>query len=105
MKKIISSLLNIIRGFIFNSFWRSWTVLAIIFLSLVLNAILWYIFLTKIKVNVLPFYFASGLIILNLLLANFLWEKEKLASYFLIAVGIFSQILMLVFIRFLTIIF
>lgn len=105
MKKIYLSFLNILKDFIFNSFWQSKGVLLIIGLSLILNGFLWYIFLSKIKINFVPFIFASGLIFLNLIIGNFLWEREKLASYFLILVGLFVQILMLIFIRFLMMVF
>lgn len=105
MKKILKALLNIFKDLIFNSFWRTRAVLLIVVLSLILNAILWYYFKVRIKENSLPFIFATGLIFLNLLLGNFLWEKEKLASYFLILVGFFIQILMLVFLRFLIMVF
>ncbi|MCL5407036.1 MAG: hypothetical protein M1429_00875 [Patescibacteria group bacterium] len=105
MKKIYLILKEIIRDFIFNSFWKSWPALLIIASSLILNGILWYIFLSKIKVNFIPFIFASGLIFLNLILGNYLWEKEKIASFFLISVGLFVQVLMLVFIRFLMLVF
>lgn len=105
MRKLLLSILAIIKDFIFNSFWKSFFVLVIIFLSLVLNVILWYFFETKIKENAVPFIFASGLIVLNLIIGNFLWEREKLASYFLISVGFFTQILMLIFLRFLMIVF
>ncbi len=105
MKKIYLIFKGVIKDFIFNSFWKSWSVIIIIVLSLTLNGFLWYIFLSKIKVNFVPFIFASGLIFLNLLLGNFLWEREKIASYFLISVGLFVQVLMLVLIRFLMMIF
>lgn len=105
MKKILSIIWAVLKDFIFNSYWKSWAVLIIVFLSLVINAILWYIFEIRIKQNSLPFFFASGLIILNLILGNYLWEREKLASFFLLLVGLFTQILMLIFIRYLMMVF
>ncbi len=105
MKKIFSFLWGTVKNFFLNSFWRTWPILLIIVLSLALNAILWYIYELKIKQNPLPFFFASGLIILNLILANFLWNKEKLASVFLLSTGLLVQFLMLMFIRYLTMVF
>ncbi|MFA6492653.1 MAG: hypothetical protein WCV58_00720 [Patescibacteria group bacterium] len=105
MKKILSILLNILKDFVFNSFWKTLPVIIIVSISLILNAILWYIFEVKIKQNPLPFIFSSGLIFLNLILGNFLWEREKMASYFLISVGFFTQVLMLILIRYLTVVF
>jgi len=105
MKKILSILIETLRGFVINPFWKSWQVIIVLVCSLAINGILWYIYQTKIKVNPIPFVFATGLIILNLILGNFLWNREKLASIFLIYTGLFIQILMLIFIRYLTITF
>ncbi|HLB95339.1 MAG TPA: hypothetical protein VJK26_00330 [Patescibacteria group bacterium] len=105
MNKIFKSIIGILKDFIYNSFWRSGPVLAIIVLSLVLNGFLWYIFETRIRENPVPFFFTSGLVGLNLILGNYLWEREKIASFFLISVGLFVQLLMLVFVRFLTMVF
>jgi len=105
VKKFLNSLLNILKDFIFNSFWKSWPLLVMLFFSLAINAILWYIFQTRIKENAIPFFFASGLILLNLILGNYLWEREKLLSFFLVGIGLFTQILMLVFIRYLMMVF
>jgi len=88
-----------------NSFWKSWPVLVIVLISLVLNLILWYIYKIRIRVNPIPFLFTSGVLGLNIILGNYLWEREKLASFFLISVGLLSQILMLMFIRYLMMVF
>lgn len=105
MMKIFSYILGILKGFVINPFWKSLYVLIIIGLSLVINGLLWYIYLTKIKANPLPFFFATGLVILNLILGNFLWNRDKLSSYLLIYSGLFIQILMVIFIRYLMIAF
>ncbi len=105
MKKIINIIKEILRGFFLNPFWKSPQIIAVLFFSLAINGILWYIYQTKIKVNTIPFFFATGLVILNIILGNFLWNREKLASLFLIYTGLFIQILMLIFIRYLTITF
>ena len=105
MKKIFILIKEILRGFVVNPFWKSLQVIIILGLSLVINGILWYIYQTRIKSNPIPFIFAAGLIVLNLILANFLWNREKLASILLIYTALFIQILMLIFIRYLTMIF
>ena len=105
MKKILSILIEILRGFFINPFWKSLPVIVVLVASLAINGLLWYIYQTKIRANPIPFIFASGLIILNLILGNFLWNREKLASIFLIYTAFLIQILMLIFIRYLTIIF
>ena len=105
MKKILLTIKVIIGDFFINPFWKSWLVLVILFCSLLLNALLWYFFAVRIKGNSLPFLFASGLILLNLILGNYLFNREKLASYILISIGFFTQILMLIFIRYLVMVF
>lgn len=105
MKNTLLIIKQIIGDFVFNSFWQAWGVLAIVVVSLALNGVLWYIYETKIKENSLPFIFASGLIILNLILANYLWPREKMAGLILLGVGLFTQLLMLILIRYLTVIF
>lgn len=105
MKKILSILIEVLRGFFINPFWKSLQVIIVLASSFAINGLLWYIYQTKIKENPIPFIFATGLIILNLILGNFLWNREKLASIFLIYTAVFTQILMLIFIRYLTIVF
>ena len=67
--------------------------------AFVINGFLWYFYFLKIKENPNPFIFSSGLIFVNLILANFLWNRERLAGIFLLGVALFTQILMLVFIK------
>ena len=105
MKKIIEIIFTNLKGFFLNSFWQNLKVIIIVAASLAINALLWYIFQIKVRFNPIPFIFASGLIFLNLILANFLWEKEKIASFILLGTGLFTQILMLLFIRYLMFIF
>jgi len=99
MTKAFIVIKQILKDFFINPFWKSWQVLALITLSFAINGFLWYFYFLKIKENPIPFIFSSGLIFLNLVLANYLWNREKLASFFLLAVAFFTQILMLVFIR------
>jgi len=105
MKKLISIIKEILRGFLKNPFWKSLQIDIVLGLSIALNGLLWYIYETKIHQNPVPFIFASGLIFLNLILANYLWNREKLSSLFLLYTGFFIQILMLIFIRYLTLTF
>lgn len=91
--------LHILKEFFVNPFWRKWPIVIGLGLSILINAILWYIYIIKIKHNPIPFEYASGLIIINLVLANYLYLKERLASIFLIYTALFIQILMFLFIR------
>jgi hypothetical protein len=104
MKKIFKIIWPILRGFFINPFWEKWPIVVGLGLSLAINGILWYIYAIKIKHNPVPIEYASGLIIINLILANYLYLKEKLASIFLIYSALFIQILMLIFIRFIFIV-
>ncbi|MBM2820836.1 MAG: hypothetical protein HW405_596 [Candidatus Berkelbacteria bacterium] len=105
MKKIFKIILGVLRGFFVNHFWKSIVVLITLGLSLALNGILWYIYVSKIKHEPTPFVFASALIVLNFSLGNFLWNREKLTSYFLIYTCLFIQILMLLLVRYLFLVF
>ncbi len=100
MKNIISIFKGILRGFIFNSFWKSPAVLITLSFSLAINGVLWYIFESKVRQNPILFIFASVLIALNFSLGNFLWNREKLTSFFLVFTCLFIQILTVLFISF-----
>lgn len=105
MNKILEILKGILRGFFFNSFWRTPSILITLGLSLAINGILWYIFESKVRQNPILFVFASILIALNFSLGNFLWNREKLASLFLVFTCLFIQILMILFVSFLFLVF
>jgi len=99
MRNILKVLKQVLKDFFINPFWKSWWVLVVIVVSFVINSFLWYFYFLKIKENPIPFIFSSGLIFLNLVLANYLWNREKLASFFLLTVALFTQLLMLIFIK------
>jgi len=99
MRNILKVLKQVLKDFFINPFWKSWWALVLIVVSFAINSFLWYFYFLKIKENPNPFIFSSGLIFLNLVLANYLWNREKLASYFLLTVALFAQILMLIFIK------
>jgi hypothetical protein len=96
---------QILKDFFINPFWKSWSILIFLILALLANGTLWYIFTTKMKENSNPFIFASGLIALNLILANYLFSREKLASYFLLIIALVVQIFMLAFVKYLIILY
>jgi len=99
MKKFFPILKKVLKDFFINPFWKSWQVWAMVGGAFAINGFLWYFYLLKIKENPDPFIFSSGLIFVNLILSNFLWNRERLAGIFLLAVALFTQILMLVFIK------
>ena len=105
MKKLIVNIIGIIRDFLKNPFWKSVHILIVFGLSLVICGFLWYIYAIKIRNNPLPFIFISGLLGLNLILSNHLYNKEKLSSFLLLYTALFAQILMVVFLRYLSLTF
>jgi len=105
MKKVLSIILEILRGFLINPFWKSYQIIIAVGLSLAINGFLWYIYELRIKVNLVPFFFATTIVILNLILGNYLYPREKLASFFLIFTGLFIQILMLIYLRYLLLVY
>ncbi|MGA2667094.1 MAG: hypothetical protein ABSE91_03360 [Patescibacteria group bacterium] len=101
MAKIFSSIQQALKNFFVNPFWRTWSVLVLFFLALVINGILWYIYATRIKQNPNPIIFASGVIVLNAILANYLWNREKMAGIFLLIIMLTIEIFILAFVRYL----
>jgi len=105
MTKAFIIIKQILKDFFINPFWRTWSILVSIGLSLIANAGLWYIFAIKIKQNPNPFFFATGIILLNIVISNYLFNREKLANYFLLLVALSIQIFMLAFSKYLIIVF
>lgn len=103
MKKIILKIIRILRGFVLNPFWKSKLNIILFVLTLAISAVLWYIYATRIHNNLNYFIFASGLIIINTILANYLYSKDELLSLILLSAAFFSQVIILAFINFLLI--
>ena len=82
-------------------FFRHKTLAGLLITSLLLNIILWIIWLTKIKLNYEPTFFASGVILLNTLLSLYFYRFQILASYILMSEAILIQILTVVYLRYL----
>ncbi len=95
---------QIIKDFIVNPFWKNWSVLLLIGMILGLNFLLWYTFVLKIKENPNPFILVSGLTVLNIILANYLWNKEKLASFYLLIIILTIAAFMMAFIKYMGVI-
>ena len=99
-------------SFIRNLIWRDWRILFLLITSLVLNIAIWIWWYLKINI-IGPIYnpFANEflgtfnlslpllgliLIVINFILAIYSWSREKLASFILVSVGIFLQVLILI---------
>ena len=105
MKKIITIILSILRGFFVNPFWKSKLNIVILAISLAISAVLWYIYAVRIHSFLNYFLFASGIIVINTILANMFYNRERILSLILLFVALFSQLLIISFIRFLFISF
>jgi len=101
MKKNITAAKNQIITFIFNPFWRSWGVVVILALSLALNGLVWYTYYQVIhhSLGFTPILYSSGVLLLNLFLANIIYRKEPLASFILMGLSLIIQAFIYIFMR------
>lgn len=101
MKKILSYIVKQLKYFFVNSFWLTWPVIVIIAISILIDAIVWYEYVNKYRdfVNITPIAYSSAVLILNIMLANILFPKEKVMSYILLGSGFLIQIFILFFLK------
>ncbi|OGD56956.1 hypothetical protein A2V71_03140 [Candidatus Berkelbacteria bacterium RBG_13_40_8] len=101
MKKILNFCFKQLKFFIFNPFWKTWVILAILIVTAILNSWIWYSYITKfyILVNPTPIGYSSAVFVLNLILANIIFPKHQLVSYILVGVGLLIQAFILVFLQ------
>ncbi|AKM82510.1 TPA: hypothetical protein DD449_01825 [Candidatus Berkelbacteria bacterium] len=99
--KILNYFLRQIKYFFFNPFWLNWFVLLEFVLILLLNFIIWYLYLDKYKdfLNLTPIVFSSAVAIINLFMAVIIYPKEKNISIILLTIGLMVQFLILFFIK------
>gem|GEM_PF-911383 len=102
MKKNLMYLWQKIKEFFINPYWANWTVILLIFLSVLLNGLLWYIWWKKYQdlVGVVPISYSSAVLILNVFLSNLSYRKEALVNFVLLGTGLLVQIIYLIFLRF-----
>lgn len=74
-------------------------ILGIIIVSLILNALIWFFYLTKYReiVNITPIFYSSAVLVLNLSLGNIVFQKQPLMTYLLLGTGILIQIFIFYF--------
>lgn len=75
----------------------TWILFAV---ALILNLIIWLIWLLKARYNIIASLFASAILGLNFILAIFLIKKPQLFLYLLAGSAIFVQILFLVLLNY-----
>ena len=102
MKKLFITILNQFKHFFLNPFWSSKATLPLMIISVILNGLIWYLYLKRYNalVGVVPIGYSSAVIILNIFLANITYRKEVLASIVLLGVGLSVQLIYLIFLRF-----
>lgn len=107
-------------NFLISKFFRDKVILSFLISTFILNGIIWFLWIWRLKGIGYPIYapfsffnlgnqyqfwlipsFGLGILILNWLLGQISYNKVKLASYFLIGTAAFIQILILIFLRFL----
>lgn len=74
----------------------------VIILGLALNSYIWYFYLVKLQsmAGLTPVGFASGVLILNIFLADISFPKQIILSWILLSTALLIQIIFLVFIKF-----
>jgi hypothetical protein len=101
MKKNLFNLFSHIKNFFTNRFWQTFLVWIILGLTLLAHAAIWYFYFSSLKsiIGITQIFYSSGAIILNLFLANLVYEKESLASFILLGVALLIQILFIIFLK------
>lgn len=106
LKRILYIIKKQMQFFFINDFWRNYVIIGLILLSLISNTAFWYFGLTKFK-NLIEwpiFFYASGVLFLNIILAVMSYKKFPLASYSLLGCVLLIQIFLLILLRFLMIV-
>lgn len=102
MKKLFATISNQIKHFFLNPFWFSKATLPLIILAVILNGLIWYLYLRHYKslIGIVPIGYSSAVIVLNIFLANITFRKEVLASIVLLGIGLSVQLIYLIFLKF-----
>lgn len=101
MKKIIKFILPQLKYFFLNPFWTSWIIIVILIISLVLNGLIWYLYLGKYHevINLTPIGYSSGVLMLNLFLAAIIYPKQRMISFIFLGTNILIQLFTLFLIK------
>jgi hypothetical protein len=101
MKKILSFLLPQLKYFIINPFWWSYKILIIIIPSIIMNGLIWYLYLSNYKnfVSNTSVIYSSAVLVLNIFLANTIFPKQNLATYILLGTGFLIQIFIIYYLK------
>ena len=74
----------------------------VIILGLLSNGYIWYFYLVKIHsfAELTPVGYASGVLLLNIFLADISFPKQIMLSWILLSIALLIQIIFLVFLKF-----
>lgn len=102
MKKFFSKIWAQVKYFIVNPFWVNKINIILIILTIIANAFVWYLYLKKYHflIGMVPISYSSAVLMLNVFLASIIYRKELAASYILLGIGMFIQVVYLVFLKF-----
>lgn len=105
MKTLLKFISDRIRNFFINPFWKSIASLSIVFISSILNGLIWFLYIKYYRslIGYEPIAFSSTVVLLNLFLATVVYKRESLASYILLSTALTVQIIFIVFLRFLSV--
>lgn len=69
----------------------------VIIISLLIDALVWYLYLTKYNqiLHLTPIGYASGVLILNIFLAAVIYPKQQMISYILLGTSLLIQVYIL----------
>jgi len=101
MKKFFSYLLSQIKYFIINPFWKQIPILILIFLTIILNGLIWFLYITRYReiLDYTPIIYSSTVLILNLLLSNIIFQKKSLFAYIFLVIALIIQLFFLYFLQ------
>ncbi len=100
--KMFQSIWRQIKYFFVNPFWLSGAVLILMVFAILINAAIWYLYIKNYRdlIGIVQIGYSSAVLILNILLGNIVFRKEKLISIILLSAGLIIQILFIIFLRF-----
>jgi hypothetical protein len=101
MKNIIPFISKQLKYFLINPFWKDWIVLIIIIVTLIINILIWYLYLHSYRqfINLTPIAYSSGVFLLNTILAVITYPKEKIVSFILLGTGLLIQTFIIFFLK------
>lgn len=94
---------NLLKNFLQNlkKFFKDKINLFLVLVNILFNLTLWLVWALQFAQNSRPFVVASGIVLLNLVLAILIYPKDKLSSYLLLGTALLISTLAIILFRFL----